>query len=1051
MLAFRIVFLVFALISLVCIGLSFRVKRRNIGYMVSAALTAVCDVVCFVLLGCKTISGARQGMIAYYVCYAWLFFSVMWMITEMGRYRRFRLYMIPVGLMSVYQTVLIISTAFGSRIMSVSKHILLGRTWWVAEGAKVYSNFFSFRAYRYLVYFNTLIILCIMIVCCIHSAKIFRGKFYALIIMQAVFLGLDIVVSVRNLPVWIACLAMNLICILGFYLVYYHSNLKLRDWSLMSFANEMSDGFILYNEYDDLLHMNDLLKNTLSAELLGDFKDRQKLDEWISHTITVEGTEVLPYPVGEKEIYYIIRKNELGDPEYGLGTIYILHDTTESVLKMRAMEEANIELERAAKMKSDFLANMSHEIRTPMNAVIGMAEIALREDLPSNVVDYLMQIQNSGRNLLNIINDILDFSKIEAGKMEIIPERYEPLSEINDIANVLMTRIGDKHLELFVTADSNIPHALEGDAMRIRQILINLANNAIKFTQEGIVHIQIFCEQTAEDEVVLTYHVIDTGSGIKKEDLDKLFVSFQQVDSKRNRSVEGTGLGLAISQKLCEAMGGSIGVTSEYGKGSDFYFTIPQKIMDSTKDIVVDQAGTKHAIVLNDDPGMVGMFVDEMAKLGVEGEIIRTLREYQPSGKRDYLFFEYDIYNEELHTFLDAHREVIGVVLVDFASAFEADLPNLRLMRRPETTLSMVAILNDKELAHRTSESTTAFKIDFLAPEARILIVDDNAINITIAEGLMQPIQAQCFAAGSGKEAVELLQNESFDIVLMDHMMPDMDGIETTHIIRDTIPSAADTPILALTANVMEGAKEMFLKEGMNDFIAKPIDIRDLITKLKVWLPKDKMIHGGSVKEEKGMSQEETIEYEGLDCEKAIQALGSSALFQKIVKEYYRSGNDRYQTIQSAYDQEDWADYTIKVHALKSSSRQIGAFDLGAMAEELENAGKANDLDTIHAKTEETLRVFRDLIDRLSGYFPEDTSKEDELPAVPEEVLHDILKRLYEACDNLDSDEMETAEEELKQYSYPADLRDTMHAIWQSIEDLDMDTCMELIEGMQIL
>ena len=1049
MAALQIVLIIMAIISMTCFFLSFRVKHRNPGYMISVAMVAVCDIVCCMILGSKTINQARTGIIVYYICCAWMYFCIMWMIAYMGRYRRFRLYMIPVGLISLYQTILIISNAFGSRIFSVSKHIFWGRTWWVAEQAKVYSFAFCFSAYRYLVYVSTVILLGVMIAGCVHSAKIFRGKFYALIIMQVLFTVLDIWVSVNSYPIWITSLVMNAICIVGFYLVNYHSNKNLRDWSIMNFANEMSDGFILYNEYDDLLHMNDLVKNTLSEELLADFKDKEKLDEWVSQTFTIEGMEVIVCSGQKDDVYFRAKKTVIGDDSYHLGTIYILHDTTESILKLSAMEEANRELERAGKMKSDFLANMSHEIRTPMNAVIGMAEIAMREELSPTVRDYLLQIQNSGRNLLNIINDILDFSKIEAGKMEIIMDRYEPLSEMNDIANVLMTRIGEKHLELFVTCDNNIPHALNGDAMRIRQILINLANNAIKFTQEGIVHIRMLCEQIAEDEVMLTYHVIDTGSGIKQEDLDKLFVSFQQVDSKRNRSVEGTGLGLAISQRLCEAMGGSIGVTSEFGKGSDFYFSIPQKIVDPTLDIVVDQAEAKHAIVLNEDPGMVGMFIDEMKMLGVDGEVIRSLEDYRPSGKKDYLFFEAPKYGEELRAFLDDHPDCIGIILVEFASDFKVDRPNLRIMRRPETTLSMVMTLNDREILHRTEDSSTSFKIDFIAPEAKILIVDDNAINITIAEGLLQPIQAKCYSALSGKDAVEMIRHESFDVILMDHMMPEMDGIETTHVIRETIPEAAETPIIALTANVLEGVKEMFMKEGMNDFIAKPIDIRDLIAKLKKWIPEGKIIKGDII-QEIGESHEETIvRYEGLDCEKAIQGLGSPSLFDKIVKEYYRSGRDRYEKIREAYTIEDWSDYTIKVHALKSNSRQIGADKLGEMAEQLEFAGKALDIDTIHSKHDAALKEFDALLDRLAPYFPEEEEADIDRPAIGKEAFEEYLQRLTDACDDLDNDEMEAIEEELKAYSYPEQMQSTMQELYLAIEDIDIDNCLLLIETLK--
>ena len=740
---------------------------------------------------------------------------------------------------------------------------------------------------------------------------------------------------------------------------------------------------------------------------------------------------------------------------------------------MYAMEEANIELEKAAKMKADFLANMSHEIRTPMNAVIGMAEIALREELPPQVEDYLLQIQNSGKNLLNIINDILDFSKIEAGKMEIIPERYEPLSEINDIANVLATRIGDKKLELFVICDNNMPHALEGDVMRIRQILINIANNAIKFTKEGMVLIKIGVEKLSENTINLNFNVIDTGQGIKSEDLDKLFVSFQQVDSKRNRSVEGTGLGLAISQKLCEAMHGKIGVTSKYGEGSDFHFTIPQKILDPALDLVVTDAQKKHAVVLNERPDMLGMFIEEMGRLGVDGKVISKLSEYEPTGETDFLFFEEDRYDNEVRTYLDEHKDVIGVILVDFDSDFEADRSNLRIMRRPESTLGMVMILNGKVFGHDASEGHAAFKIDFIAPDAKILIVDDNAINITIAQGLMKPIGCTCVGARSGKEAIERLEKEEFDIVLMDHMMPEMDGVETTRVIRRLMPQIADMPIIALTANAMEGVREMFISEGMNDFVAKPIDIRNLSAKLKQWLPEEKILMGdamhevldkkaeagsidvptdqagGSESMDSGDAGNAILEIEGLDHKKAIEALGSMELYQTIVKEYYRSGETKCAEIRAAYDNEDWKDYTIKVHALKSSSRQIGALELGDMAEQLENAGKALDMDTIKNNTELTLNTFNQLLDKLALYFKEEEVDTGSLSEIDSDTFDAILGRLSAACDDLDMDEMEACRTELKKYAYNDEVQELLDQMYEAIDNIDVDACVELIDKIR--
>ena len=1056
---FRILFLVLALVMLGCLLSAVWAKRRNNGFILAALLVAACDVICFLLLGSKSVASARNILTAFYICYAWLFFAVLWTVSVMGKHRLFKWYGFPVFAISVYQTVVMAGGFFGKRALSPSKHIFLGKNWWLAQNARNVSVFFSLNAYRVLSLVNIFIILCVMIVCCIHTIRIFRGKFIVFIAAQLLLAGVEILLAVRLWPVWIICLVANVICVLGLYFIKYYSDQKLRNWSLISFANEMSDGFALYNEYDDLIYMNDLLKKTLSSELLAGFKDKKALDAWVSDTTTVDNIEVLAWEKDGNETYFKVRRTELGVEETGLGTIYIFHDTTESIKQMQVMEEANRELARAAKMKSDFLANMSHELRTPMNAVIGMAEIAMREQLPPHVLDYLTQIQHSGRNLLNIINDILDFSKIEAGKMEIIPEEYEPLSEINDVANVLATRIGDKKLELFVTTDTDIPRVLEGDAMRIRQVLINLANNAIKFTTEGTVHVRIFCERTAEDMVVLTYHVIDTGTGIRKEDMDKLFVSFQQVDSKRNRSVEGTGLGLAISQRLCEAMGGSIGVTSEYGKGSDFYFTIPQKIVDPVSDIAVADASSKHAFCLCDNDRMVDMFTAEMEKLGVDARVIRSLAEFRPTGETDYFFFEEQDYGEEVRSILDENRECRGVILVNFDSEFVPKQANLHVMRRPETTLAMVQVLNDREV-EAVSHEEGAFQIDFVAPEARILIVDDNAINITIAEGLLQPLHAKCEEALSGKAALEKIRENQYDLILMDHMMPEMDGVETTQMIRNTIPAAAKTPILAVTANVLEGVKDMFIKAGMDDFVAKPIDVRDLITKVRQWMPAEKILSGEEAKAyleqaaaagtaPAANASDEAVVFEGLDCESAIKALGSPALFQKIVQEYYRSGEAKAVGIKAAYESEDWKDYTIRVHALKSSSRQIGAAELGDMAADLEEAGNALDLDRIHDRTDALLESFAELLQRLAPYFVEEERDESSLPAITTEELDRILQDLKVACDDLDMDAMEAAKEELQKYALPEAIRGDMNELFEAIDNIDIDACMEIIQQVE--
>ena len=526
------------------------------------------------------------------------------------------------------------------------------------------------------------------------------------------------------------------------------------------------------------------------------------------------------------------------------GKVFIIENIL-SREKEREMKEKSEGLAREARLKSDFLANMSHEIRTPMNAVIGMAEIAMREDLTPGARDCLNQIQKSGRNLLNIINDILDYSKIEAGKMEIVKEKYEPVKELTDIANVLATRVGDKKIELFVSVDSSIPHALQGDPMRIRQVLINLANNAIKFTYEGNVGIFVSCERVDEDNVVLKYDIMDTGIGIKEEDMEKLFVSFQQVDSKRNRSIEGTGLGLAISQRLVEAMGGKIGVNSKYGEGSDFWFTLPQKIMDDSKDLVVKDAKNKRAVFLEKETNSVNVFMVEMDRFGIQKGAISSLNEYKAvPGVKDYLFFNYNYYDDSLRNFLKTHSEITGIVFIDFNSEFKPDVSNLYILRRPITTQKIASLLNDDDKDTLVREEEGAYTINITAPDADILIVDDNPINLAIAEGLLATMEMKIDTAMSGKEAIDMIKKKDYDIVFMDHMMPEMDGVDATKIIRDTLKSSEELVIIALTANAVEEAKQQFFEVGMNDFVAKPIDIKELVSKIKKWLSEEKIIDG---------------------------------------------------------------------------------------------------------------------------------------------------------------------------------------------------------------
>ena len=716
------------------------------------------------------------------------------------------------------------------------------------------------------------------------------------------------------------------------------------------------------------------------------------------------------------------------------------------------MRQANEELERANRMKSDFLANMSHEIRTPMNAVIGMADIGMREKDIDRVHDNLMQIRSAGRNLLGIINDILDYSKIESGKMELVEDDYVPFSEYLDIANVLGTRIEDKGLELFVLIETDMPHILRGDAMRIRQVIINLANNAIKFTRKGLVRIHIKCEPAEEGMVNLSFHIIDTGIGIRKEDMDRLFVSFQQLDSRRNRAVEGTGLGLAISKRLIEAMGGQIGVESEYGKGSDFWFTVPQKLIDGTNDLTIENAAGKHAFIVYADELVQSIFVREMGELGLVGEALASPDEYRPTGRKDYMFFLLDRYDEKIRNLLRTHTDLTGVILIPQASDFVPDLMNLQILRRPETTMHIVNILNDRYGLARAGAIEKEFKIDFTAPDAQVLAVDDNEVNLIIIEGILAPLNMHIDRALGGAEAIDKALKKDYDIIFMDHMMPETDGVDATKAIREASADRRRTAIIAVSANVMEEARRLFSEAGMDDFVAKPIDVRELIGSVRKWLPKDKIIEeeaGTDMASSADTDGVTVIRAHGLDTDTAIGVLGSEILYNRIVEEYYRSGEDKLNEIRSAYERADWKDYTIRVHSLKSSSRQIGAMELGDMAEALERAGNAADEDVIRSDTDRTLKAYEDLLDELGVFFPDDSGQDTDKPPVSESELSAFMDELSAACEELDMEAMERVGEKLAAHSYDEKISGYIDDIRRAISDIDTERCESLISAVR--
>lgn len=728
---------------------------------------------------------------------------------------------------------------------------------------------------------------------------------------------------------------------------------------------------------------------------------------------------------------------------------------TDMAYKAYVSRQLSKEAMQAASLKSDFLANTSHEIRTPMNAIVGMAQLALREQLPNTAREYINQIVSSSQILLTIINDILDFSKIESGKMTITEDVYSPVAMLRDIINIIVTRIGDKDVELLIDIEPTIPKELLGDSVRIQQIIVNLANNAVKFTKNGKVVISMHFQRKSKDEILLQCSVEDTGMGIKKEDFDKLFEAFQQLDSKRNRGVEGTGLGLVIAHNLLDLMNGRMYVESEYGMGSIFFFELPQKIItdEPSIDYYCDKEGVAAMISNSYVKEQLKKDVERYGALFFEASSPEKIVQLSETGKLHFLFIERMAMTQEMEELLSRYPDLTVVVLSSMQGMQNGMWDNFVQMKKPVHSANLVRIFQHEDI-HMSVSEASGDMISFIAPDAEILIVDDNAINLTVAEGLLEPLQMKTDRALSGKEAIDMISNKHYDIILMDHMMPELDGVETTRIIRRFHPEYDDVPIIALTANAIAGTQAKFIKEGMNDFIAKPIELQIMLDKLKKWLPAGKVVNmqtdntsGGANAALLSAGKEKTsaIAIEGLDTGYALGLLGSEKLFWAVLKDYYHALPKKMERIDEYEKKEQWKEYTIEVHALKSTSRQVGAIKLSERAKNLEDAGNRNDGDMIHALTGELLLQCRYYQEILRPYFPEEDKTADH-GEITNQELTEAFEKIRDALEELDMDTAGEMVMKLTEYRYNGWQKELLAKMENAVEDMDVEQCEEIIE-----
>ncbi len=720
--------------------------------------------------------------------------------------------------------------------------------------------------------------------------------------------------------------------------VWSRRNYDFRYLAAEKVLESIGDGVIALDDHDRLVSYNKAAANIfthLPAHKLGenirvveDFRE-EMLNEDFLQNFSVNGRN-----------YESHRKHIIDENGKIQGCVILILDMTDINTYIDEIKQVRHQAEKASIAKSEFLANMSHEIRTPMNAIIGLNDIIMEECGDNEIYAHAKDVQSAAKNLLTIINDILDLSKVEAGKMELVNVNYYIKTMADEVMGMMDMAASQRGLILKYECDETIPCRYRGDDGRIKQILINILSNAIKFTDKGYVYAHITGKLGKnENEELITFCVEDTGCGIKEEDLEKIFEDFRQVDSKRNRSAEGTGLGLAIVKHLVELMEGTIRVESTYGKGTTVTITIPQKIVDKRP--------------VSETP-----------------EIVQTERK-----------------------------------ITDM----------------------------------------------FTAPGVKVLIVDDNVINRKVARGFLKNYAFDLAEAESGPEAIELVRAERYDIIFMDHMMPGMDGIEAAEIIRRDCGENGSAPVMvALTANVMEGMREHFLQHDFQDFIAKPLDRKELNRLLLRWVP-EKYRQMEGKEEELELSDLSAVQIDGVDMNVVTQYYsGDEDGFIELLELYYMDGRRKVNLLRELV-QSDISNYQIEVHGLKSASANIGAMTVSELAREQENAAAQGDHELIDGKFPLLLVEYENLLENIGQFLKQHRQEDNEkekLPCPPVRELREQTAQALEELKHFRSQECAKSVETMLVYELPENVLADLLQIQEMLRLYEDDDAEELLSQL---
>lgn len=779
---------------------------------------------------------------------------------------------------------------------------------------------------------------------------------------------------------------------------------------------------------------------------------------------------------------------------FNLVVVFLAERLSEMIIRMRKKNrkrtEAKVkELEEFNQRTEDFMANASHELRTPINAVTGITAVMLKyEDDPKKKED-LLSIQMAGNRLFNQIEDILDYTEVGAGSIIISEENYMITSIINDIITEVRMIKREKPIDLVFDIDYKIPAVLFGDGRKIKKIIKHLLDNAVKFTKKGGVYVRVSALHKSYG-INLCIEIRDTGVGITEEDLGKIKDKFFQANGGRNRTYGGLGLGIPIVHGMVIAMGGFMQIESTEQVGTIVSASIPQKVIDPAPCMELSNPDDLCVAVYIrpekfENPDVRDYYSTMISHivygLGMTVHRVFTMDELKrlvAIYRLTHLFVGIEEYNED-PVFIDGIEKSVKIMVTTYDDVKSHDNSRLTYIRRPYYGLSIINVLNSQE----QQEYDASGERNFICPGVKVLVVDDEPMNLMVAEGIFMAYQMDVKTAGSGPEAIDICKQDEFDLIFLDHMMPGMDGIETLNRLRKSMLDTGKSHVMiAFTANVVSGAREMFLQEGFNEFISKPIEELELKRLLKKVLPNSSIIyvdekdtqpvpakkkevkvetavhtdtHGAAADNDQNNDVLARLEDKGINTSNGLQyCRGDAAFYEELLAQFVKSAERKVTDIESSFKNEDIKNYQIMVHALKSSSKMIGADELSEMAKALEDAAKEQNTGYIKDNHRELMEKYHEMVQFISDALDlgsEEADASDDDPVSGEEVSGDdliaCLSELKDSLDTFESDKAESLLADISTFLYkgkPAGK--LLHDVAGDIEDFELGAAAEKVE-----